>query len=229
MKNESKSNIGEHEKYRYEECYAKILLERVYPEIYTDLSILDKPDLQNEVLQVGVEVTSAVPSSLREAKACWIKAIKTNDAKIKDKYVKRMKQLGYTYTGGVQSWLRDDFDQLDIEHLYEETSLLDLEKSITQKLEKLNGGGFKELKQMDLYVDAMSSLFSINEEDVCKVVKSANVGEKHFRKIIINFMEDNEIVMIDTDEEKYMVNSYDRKQYEYALAALDMIRKEDTE
>lgn len=229
MRNKSKSNIGEHGKYRYEECYVKILLESVYPDIYTELSILDKPDLQNEVLQVGIEVTSAVPNSLREAQACWIKAIKTNDAKIKDKYVKRMKQLGYTYTGEVQSWLRDDPNQLDIEQLYEETSLLDLEKSITQKLEKLNRGGFKELKQMDLYVDAMSSLFSINEEDVCKVVKSANVGEKHFRKIIINFMEDNEIVMIDADEEKYMVNSYDRKQYEYALAALDMIRKEDTE
>ena len=90
MKNKSKSNIGEHEKYRYEECYAKILLERVYPEMYTDLSILDKPDLQNDVLQLGVEVTSAVPSYLREAKACWIKANNTNDKKIKSKYVKSM-------------------------------------------------------------------------------------------------------------------------------------------
>lgn len=229
MKNKSKSNIGEHEKYRYEECYAKILLESIYPEIYTELSILDKPDLQNEVLQVGIEVTSAVPNSLREAQACWIKAIKTNDAKIKDKYVKRMKQLGYTYTGGVQSWLRDDFDQLDIEQLYEETSLSDLEKSITQKIEKLNKCGFKGLKQMDLYVDAMSSLFSINGEDIFKVVKAVNVGEKYFRNIIINFIEDNKMILIDTDKGKYMINSYDSKQYEFALAASDMMMKEDTE
>ena len=175
MKNKSKSNIGEHEKYRYEECYAKILLERVYPEIYTDLSILDKPDLQNEVLQVGVEVTSAVPSSLREVKACWIKANNTNDMKIKSKYVKRMEQLGYKYTGGMQNWLKED-----IEQLYE-------------------------------------------------LVKNVNVGKNHFRKIIINVIEDNEIVMIDTDEEKYSVISYDSRQYEYALAALDMIKKEDAE
>ena len=44
-----------------------------------------------------------------------------------------------------------------------------------------------------------------------------------------NVIEDNEIVMIDTDEEKYSVISYDSRQYEYALAALDMIKKEDAE
>lgn len=224
MKNKSKSNIGEHEKYRYEECYAKILLERVYPEIYTDLSILDKPDLQNEVLQVGVEVTSAVPSSLREVKACWIKANNTNDMKIKSKYVKRMEQLGYKYTGGMQNWLKED-----IEQLYEETSLVDLEISIRSKMKKKDRVGYKELKNMDLYIDAMFSFFSINDDDLYELVKNVNVGKNHFRKIIINVIEDNEIVMIDTDEEKYSVISYDSRQYEYALAALDMIKKEDAE
>ena len=224
MKNKSKSNIGEHEKYRYEECYAKILLERVYPEIYTDLSILDKPDLQNEVLQVGAEVTSAVPSSLREAKACWIKANNTNDMKIKSKYVKRMEQIGYKYTGGMQNWLKEDIDQL-----YEETSLVDLEISIRSKMEKKDRGGYKELKNMDLYIDAMFSFFSINDDDLYELVKNVNVGKNHFRKIIINAIEDNEIVMIDTDEDNYSVTSYDSRQYEYALAALDMIKKEDTE
>lgn len=224
MKNKSKSNIGEHEKYRYEECYAKILLERVYPEMYTDLSILDKPDLQNDVLQVGVEVTSAVPSSLREAKACWIKANNTNDKKIKSKYVKRMEQLGYTYTGGMQNWLKEDIDQL-----YEETSLVDLETSIRSKIEKIDRGGYKEFKNMDLYIDAMFSFFSINDDDLYELVKNVNVGKNYFRKIIINAIEDNEIVMIDTDEDNYSVTSYDSRQYEYALAALDMIKKEDTE
>lgn len=224
MKNKSKSNIGEHEKYRYEECYAKILLERVYPEMYTDLSILDKPDLQNDVLQVGVEVTSAVPSSLREAKACWIKANNTNDKKIKSKYVKRMEQLGYTYTGGMQNWLKEDIDQL-----YEETSLVDLETSIRSKIEKIDRGGYIEFKNMDIYIDAMFSFFSINDDELFELMKNVNVGKYHFRKIIINVIEDNEIVMIDTDEEKYSVTSYDSRQYEYALAALDMIRKEDTE
>ena len=224
MKNKSKSNIGEHEKYRYEECYAKILLERVYPEMYTDLSILDKPDLQNDVLQVGVEVTSAVPSSLREAKACWIKANNTNDKKIKSKYVKRMEQLGYTYTGGMQNWLKEDIDQL-----YEETSLVDLETSIRSKIEKIDRGWYKEFKNMDIYIDAMFSFFSINDDELFELMKNVNVGKYHFRKIIINVIEDNEIVMIDTDEEKYSVTSYDSRQYEYALAALDMIRKEDTE
>ena len=82
---------------------------------------------------------------------------------------------------------------------------------------------------MDKYIDAMFSFFSINDDELYELMKNVNVGKYHFRKIIINVIEDNEIVMIDTDEEKYSVTSYDSRQYEYALAALDMIRKEDTE
>lgn len=61
------------------------------------------------------------------------------------------------------------------------------------------------------------------------MVKAVNVGEKYFRNIIINFIEDNKMILIDTDKGKYMINSYDSKQYEFALAASDMMMKEDTE
>lgn len=37
------------------------------------------------------------------------------------------------------------------------------------------------------------------------------------------------MILIDTDKGKYMINSYDSKQYEFALAASDMMMKEDTE
>ena len=59
--------MGKHTKNRYDECYAKILLEGVFGELYTDLSIKDKPDLFSEKLQLGIEVTSIIPKSRQES------------------------------------------------------------------------------------------------------------------------------------------------------------------
>lgn len=47
-------------KYNWSECFAKLMLERVIAGEFNDLTIVDKPDLQNERLSVGIEVTTAV-------------------------------------------------------------------------------------------------------------------------------------------------------------------------
>ena len=47
-------------KYKWPECFAKLMLERVIENELNDLIIVDKPDLQNERMNVGIEVTTAV-------------------------------------------------------------------------------------------------------------------------------------------------------------------------
>ena len=53
-------------KLRWEECCAKLILERVFPERFGVLTISDKPDLQNFTLDVGIEVTTAESKAERE-------------------------------------------------------------------------------------------------------------------------------------------------------------------
>lgn len=47
-------------KYDWHECFAKIMLEYVLPKEFHELKIKDKPDLQNILLDIGIEVTTAV-------------------------------------------------------------------------------------------------------------------------------------------------------------------------
>ena len=53
-------------KLRWEECYAKLILERIFPERFGALTISDKPDLQNLTLDVGIEVTTAESKAEKE-------------------------------------------------------------------------------------------------------------------------------------------------------------------
>lgn len=47
-------------KYNWSEYFAKLMLERVINSELNNLAIVDKPDLQNENISVGIEVTTAV-------------------------------------------------------------------------------------------------------------------------------------------------------------------------
>ena len=47
-------------KYKWLECFAKLMLERIIFNELNHLNIVDKPDLQNKTMNVGVEVTTAV-------------------------------------------------------------------------------------------------------------------------------------------------------------------------
>ena len=52
----------QHTKLNYYECLAKIVLEKLFRDIFVDLEIKDKPDLQNSQIGKGVEVTRAINS-----------------------------------------------------------------------------------------------------------------------------------------------------------------------
>lgn len=57
-----KKPLPDHTKIDYHECLAKIVLEAMFPNDFTNLEIKDKPDLQNIRREIGVEVTRAINS-----------------------------------------------------------------------------------------------------------------------------------------------------------------------
>ena len=61
--------LPSHTKLDYDECYAKIVLEKFFPDQYENLQISDKPDLRDISNNIGIEVTSAIPQSEQEAMA----------------------------------------------------------------------------------------------------------------------------------------------------------------
>ena len=82
-------------KLRWEECCAKLILERVFPERFGVLTISDKPDLQNLTLDVGIEVTTAESKAEREMDHLF-SLLKNNKGTIEKKKrdKDRIEQLG---------------------------------------------------------------------------------------------------------------------------------------
>lgn len=60
-----------HTKLDYYECYAKIVLEDLFPVFISELLLKDKPDLQDIRSQVGIEVTIAEISETIEAQRLY--------------------------------------------------------------------------------------------------------------------------------------------------------------
>lgn len=55
---------------RFDEYFAKVVLERCFPEKFTDLQIADKPDLRSGS-KIGIEVANCMPKEAVEAFKLW--------------------------------------------------------------------------------------------------------------------------------------------------------------
>ena len=86
--------LPSHTKLDYDECYAKIVLEKFFPDQYENLQISDKPDLRDISNNIGIEVTSAIPQSEQEAMAlaCEIPYLEKEK---QDKRIAYLKKKGY--------------------------------------------------------------------------------------------------------------------------------------
>ena len=73
MKINDDEPLPRHTRYSWEECYAKVVLEEFFKEKFKDLNIKDKPDLQNEVMSIGIECTVSIDKESIEAENLYSK------------------------------------------------------------------------------------------------------------------------------------------------------------
>lgn len=133
---------------KYEEFFAKLVLENFFPDRYFDLELSDKPDLRNEKKRIGIEVTSSETQSDRETVRLWSEAIRLPDGKIKDKKINRLKLLGMEYTGDIQIGQSKCFKSFSLES----GPFGEFLHAVETKLDKLNRGHYAQMEQYDLFV-----------------------------------------------------------------------------
>lgn len=138
MKIDKNKPLPDHTKLDYDECCALLVLKELFPDRYSTLEISDKPDLQG--VNVGVEVTIADDRNHKEALNNWVKAYHCDDEKKREHYIERMKQLGVTYTGGIQAWPG------------QVPSLKYVKESIHAKIRKLKAGNYKRFLNDELFI-----------------------------------------------------------------------------
>ena len=155
----------------YFERYARLTLYSVFPEWKPHFSIIDRPDLQNELDDVGIEVTSSTPSHIREvasygAKLLGEKITIENEEKFRGKLFLDSERVAYGYSPT--------------------KGLVDADKSpeiiaaISHKCDIWNG--YKEFHLRGIYVFTGTSL--IDDEMLKNIVKSE--ASSFFNLVIIN-------------------------------------------
>lgn len=150
--------LPRHTRLDYDECYAKLVLEKFFPDEYKNLELSDRPDLRDNARNIGVEVTSAYPPHMQEA--LFIGAdIPYRSEEEKEKGLNQLGKLGYEYTQyGMFSpsfsytWAGNTYPDI------ENALCAPIIEVVKKKLDKLNAGGYDELQQYNLFIQTEPSI-----------------------------------------------------------------------
>lgn len=131
--------LPKHTKFDYYECYAKIVLEKFYPEQFINIKIKDKPDLQSQYDNFGVEVTRAIDRMELQAENLY-SDITYNRVRDKVNSLKTIDKYGYKIENGIL-YGKGSINSFDL-----------IFKAFDNKLNKLNGKGYKNFNRNFLFV-----------------------------------------------------------------------------
>lgn len=172
MKNKERLPLFKHTKYRWEECFAKVVLENIFPDEIKDLQIFDRPDLQNERINLGIEVTSSISKESYEISELTSKI--SYYEKNAEYFKERIKILGGKYDNGITI------------HPARHKDLNVIYGAIQSKLEKLNNDNYKIFNNNYLFI--RDDNFILKEELNEILMKIKNIQENYdnkFQKIFV--------------------------------------------
>lgn len=165
--------LPEHTTIDYEECYAKLLLEHLFPDDLINLEIKDKPDLQNQ--NIGIEVTNARDEGQLLAENMYSNLL---NGRVRNKE-KTKELIEEKHKCKVTDWCLIGKSQNDSIHL--------ILKSFCTKLIKLNQGGYNIHESNCLFI--LSDIYAdekMLKEVLCKMIQAQAFNEKIFQKVYIN-------------------------------------------
>lgn len=126
-------------KYRHEELFAKLVLERAFPDRYgPGLEIVDRPDLWCEGADTGVEVVSSEPEKSRELIGIYLNWC--NDPTQRDKLAAKIREKGGSLFGD------------SLAQSYAVNGIRDPMGAVSSKMDKLDAGGYRRFAHQHLLV-----------------------------------------------------------------------------
>lgn len=185
------------------ECYALGVLRHFFPERHSGLAIVDKPDLVDEVLDVGVEVTWAISREEQEARSLYTKLPYVKDEATRTRYLERIEQNGAVCKEGFLFGPKGTDSYSLVLEAYE------------KKLDKLNKGGYRVFSCNELFilsniyaVDRMreAALSRMQDLKISKSIQFANVYVSVPGFIYVFDLDTNEYRTVEfSGEEQYQI------------------------
>ncbi len=222
---EKNKPLPDHTALKYEECYAKRILEWYDNSRYKDLIIQDKPDLYCESSDVGVEVTDASDHDDQEAHHLWSKLPYVNEKK-KDSYLKRINQLGYECEWGALS-PKPSKNCAVYDRGPASGPFMPVYSAIENKVVTLAKGQYQKCSKYELFIFRNVYLETVWLPFLLKNCRKKNLND-YFSRILIC----SGWMLIDLDIEKNEGNVKEITsdgQYKSAIDARTIVEKAETE
>lgn len=215
MKINKEDPLPRHTKYDWEECYAKVILETLLKDKFKNLEIKDRPDLQSEEINVGVECTISIYSKYQESEYLYTQ-LTNNKIKNIEKCKERIEELG----GKITAYTMMQSGNNSIDNIL---------NAVKKKLKKLNDGNYKIFKNNYLLI--RDCIYIPNEQINSLQHTIAIIQSKYNKEFDIIYILLNskliELNMLDYTNRYFEVSS--DVQYELAEKARDIVIENEDE
>lgn len=169
---------------RFDEYFAKVVLEKCFPKKFSNLQISDKPDLRygNEI---GIEVTNCMPKKAAEAFNLWYRAAKQGE-QTPPRIWERLEQLKDTVhlEGNKLIWEQGSYVNDDIDN----SPIKEFVNAVANKVERLNSAtaNYAEMKSYELFVNSFIDISTFNQiYALLAKIKTLNDKSKKFNNIYL--------------------------------------------
>lgn len=202
--------LPEHTSLNYDECYAKIVLEKVVSESFQNLIIKDKPDLQSSDGSKGIEVTCAIAQDQMNAEKLYSK-MKSGLVRNEEGAKKTIKECGCTVEKEILIGTGTDSFKLVLD-------------ALEKKLKIINQGGYATFNEYDLFISSdISSDDKMRQEALKSMVEISKEYKISFNQIIV--LVPDELCLFNLKTKEYQVKKIaGTMQREMACSARKMVK-----
>lgn len=208
---------------RFNEYFAKVILENYFPNKFQNIEVSDKPDLRYNGNKIGIEVAYCMPNDVSEAFYCIERYEKAED--IPEKTLKKARKAGITVDEQGVLWNQDSYgDNIAIE----KTPIRYFLDMVRQKVDRLNSenANYAEMKSYELFINSPITMPDWFKVETFHALKKINNSEKQYDTIYLLLCEPK-LLVFDLKENKYnelQLWNVDR----YGKMAKMLMNKEDS-
>ena len=184
---------------RFNEYFAKIILENCFPNKFQNIEVSDKPDLRYNGNKIGIEVAYCMPNDVAEAFYCIERYEKAED--IPEKTLKKARKAGITVDEQGVLWNQDSYgDNIAIE----KTPIRYFLDMVRQKVERLNSenADYADMKSYELFINSPITMPNWFKRETFQVLKNINNRKKQYDTIYL-LLREPKLLVFNLKENKY--------------------------